>query len=218
MPSAQPAGYLAQPPTGTGRPVMVLHAWWGLNSTTKAFCDWLTGAGFVAFAPDLYSGKMTDTIEEAESLSSAVFADLDGARADVAQAADFLMARAGETVGGLAVIGFSLGAFFALDLSVSKPETVRSVVVYYGTRPGSYNASSAAYLGHFAELDAYEPRAEVDALEDALKQAGRPVTFYHYNSIGHWFAEPDRKRSYDMASAALAWDRTMAFLKRDTTG
>jgi carboxymethylenebutenolidase len=29
---------------------LVLHAWWGLNDTMKAFCTKLSDAGFVAFA------------------------------------------------------------------------------------------------------------------------------------------------------------------------
>lgn len=218
MPPVQPAGYLATPPGATGRAVLVLHAWWGLNATIRAFCDRLAQAGFIAFAPDLYHGKVTDTIAEAESLSAAVFADVDAARADVTRAAAYVMEHAGETADGLAVIGFSLGAFFALDLSVSDPEHVRSVVLYYGTRPGDYGDARAAYLGHFAERDAFEPRAEVDGLEAALKQAGRPVTFHHYRDTGHWFAEPDRLKAYDTVAASLAWERTLAFLKRDTHG
>src|SRR5437764_13369415 len=135
MPPTQPDGYLAVPPGGPGHPVLVLHPWWGLNDTIKAVCTRLAEAGFIAFAPDLYHGKVTDTIPEAETLSSALFANLDQPRADIAAAAAFLGARAGAPARGLAVLGFSLGAFFALDLSASAPDQVRSVVVFYGTRP-----------------------------------------------------------------------------------
>ena len=69
------------------------------------------------------------------------------------------------------------------------------------------------YLGHFAENDEFEPQTEVDALEDALRQAGRLVTFYRYPGTGHWFFEPDRTDAFDAAAAELAWDRTLAFLK-----
>lgn len=59
MPPTQPDGYLAVPRTGKGSPVLVLHAWWGLNDTTKAFCRRLAEAGFVAFAPDTGSLNLT---------------------------------------------------------------------------------------------------------------------------------------------------------------
>jgi carboxymethylenebutenolidase len=214
MSDNQPDGYLALPSTGKGKAVLVLHAWWGLNDTMKAFCTQLAHAGFVAFAPDLYHGKVTDTIAGAEALSNTLFAEYhDRARADVAHTAAFLSEHAGQTDQGLAVIGFSLGAYYALDVSVTAPETVRSVVLFYGTGPGDYRQSKAAYLGHFAENDEYEPPANVDGLEESLRQAGRPVTFYRYGGTGHWFFEPDRSQSYHPAAASLAWDRTLAFLR-----
>lgn len=116
------------------------------------------------------------------------------------------------------MIGFSLGAYFALDLSVSDPARVRSVVVFYGTRPADdYAQARAAYLGHFAELDDFEPLSEVESLADALRQAGRPVTFYTYPGAGHWFFEPDRADAYNPAAADLAWQRTLDFLNQATT-
>ncbi|HMA34071.1 MAG TPA: dienelactone hydrolase family protein [Chloroflexia bacterium] len=217
MSQTQPDGYLAIPPSGQGHPVLVLHAWWGLNATIKAVCTRLAESGFVAFAPDLYHGQVVDTIAAAETRSSALFANLDQARADVAAAATFLTARADSPARGLAVLGFSLGAFFALDLSVTAPEPIRSVVVFYGTRPGDYRNAQAAYLGHFAETDAFEPPEEVDALEESLRRAGRPVTFYRYPGTGHWFFEPDRAAAYHPAAASLAWDRTLAFLQSAAT-
>ncbi len=214
MPPIQPDGYLALSNTGDGRAVLVLHAWWGLNDTVKAFCARLADAGFVAFAPDLYHGQVTDTIAGAKALSQAL--DADRAAADLSEAVRFLSERAGRAERGLAVIGFSLGAYFALELSVTDPEHVDSVVVFYGTRPGDYSASRAAYLGHFAETDPFEPRSEVDALEDTLRRAGCPVSFFHYPGTGHWFFEPDRVQAFDAVAAGLAWERTLAFLKRSS--
>jgi carboxymethylenebutenolidase len=205
----QPDGFLAVPPSGKGRGVLVLHPWWGLNDTIKAVCTRLAEAGYVAFAPDLYHGKLATTIAEAESLSSAL--DEQIAKADVAAAADYL----GETAepSGLAVIGFSLGAYFALGLSAADPERIRAVVLFYGTGPGEFAASQAAYQGHFAEADPYEPETYVNSLEAYLREVGRPVTFYRYPGVGHWFFEPDRTDAYNQAAAALAWERTLAFLR-----
>jgi len=211
MPQAQPDGYLALPPTGKGPAVLALHAWWGLNEAMRAFCGRLAEAGFVTFAPDLYHGKVTDTIAGAKALSNAL--DADKAKVDIADATRFLNHRAGQGP-GLAVIGFSLGAYLALDQSVTDPENIRSVVVFYGTGPTDFSRSKAAYLGHFAETDEFEPQSEVDKLEENLKRAGRPVTFHRYPGTGHWFFEPDRPDAFNQAAASLAWDRTLAFLKR----
>jgi carboxymethylenebutenolidase len=69
MQSSQPEGYLAVSASGEGPGVLVLHAWWGLNDTMKEVCDRLARQGFIAYAPDLYHGKLASTIEEAEVLS-----------------------------------------------------------------------------------------------------------------------------------------------------
>ena len=131
-------------------------------------------------------------------------------------AAIFLDQRVGQPKRGLAVIAFSLGVYYALDLAAADPEHIRSVVIFYGTGDGEYSSSRAAYLGHFAENDVFEPQSNVDNLEASLKRAGRPVTFYRYTGTGHWFFEPDRTQAYNQAAASLAWDRTLAFLRRSS--
>lgn len=205
---AQPDGYLAN---GGGSPVLVLHAWWGLNDTIRKFCDRLGDAGFTAFALDLYHGEVTDQISEAEKLGGALDARVDQARAEINDAVTFLKQQTGAD--SIAVIGFSLGAFYALDLSARLPDSIHSVVVFYGSGPADFSKAKAAYLGHFAGDDPYEPPSNVAELEADIKQAGRPVTFYTYPGTGHWFFEPDRADAYNEAAAALAWERTLAFLK-----
>ncbi len=217
MAHSQRPGFLAAPPAGKGPGVLVLHAWWGLNDTVKAFCTRLAEPGFVAYAPDLYHGKVADNIADAEALGKALDANHLQAKADIAEAAMFLNERVGRAAGGLAVIGFSLGAYYALDLSAADPEHIRSVVLFYGTGPADFSKSRAAYLGHFAENDEFEPQSNVDDLEKSLKSASRPVTFYHYAGVGHWFFEPDVSQAYNQEAASLAWDRTLAFLRSSST-
>ena len=213
MSQPQPDGYLAMPAAGTSPGVLVLHAWWGLNDTIRAFCDRLAEAGFVAFAPDLYHGKVADTIDGAEALGQALDSNYLQAQDEIAQAAGYLSERVGQGDYGLAVVGFSLGAYYALILAASDPEHIRSVVLFYGSGGGDFSSSRAAYLGHFAGDDPYEPPANVDALEESLRGDGREVTFYRYSGVGHWFFEPDRTDAYNAEAASLAWERTLAFLR-----
>ncbi len=209
-------GYLAMPERGEGPGVLVLHAWWGLNDTIRAVCTQLAEAGFVAFAPDLYHGKVADTIDDAETLGKALDTNHLQAKAEIVDATRFLSERASQTNRGLAVIGFSLGAYYALDLAAADPEHIHSVIIFYGTAGGDFSNSRAAYLGHFAKNDEFEPQSNVDDLKKSLQRAGCPVTFYHYSGTGHWFFEPDRLLAYNQAAASLAWDRTLAFLSRLT--
>jgi len=177
----------------------------------KALCERLATEGFVAFAPDLYHGKVAATIKDAEILSSSLKSEQ--VKADLAHAVAFLSDLTAKGVRGLGVIGFSLGASYALGLSVDDPDHIRAVVVFYGTRKGDYKRSKAAYLGHFADTDDYEPASDVNSLERALVTAGRPVTFFTYKGTGHWFFEQDRPDAYDQEAAQLAWERTVPFLR-----
>jgi carboxymethylenebutenolidase len=203
MPEHETEGYFALPAAGTGRACWCCTPVGAETTPSRPFCRRLSAEGFTAYAPDLYHGQVVSRVEDAERLSSTL--DLAGARAEVAAAAELLARRAAEPAHGLAVVGFSLGAFFALDLSAAAPERVRQVVVFYGTGPADNGRAQAAYPGHFAANDPFEPQENVAWLERTLQEAGRPATFYHYPGTGHWFFEADRSDAYDAAAAALAW-------------
>ena len=121
MQYTQPEGFLSKPTLGNQRAVLVLHPWWGLNDTIKNFCTRLAEAGFLAFAPDLYHGKIASTIPEAENLVKTI--NDNQAMADITAAVDYLSEQNGRPV---AVIGFSLGAYYAIQLS-----TIRSAACQF---------------------------------------------------------------------------------------
>ena len=209
--------YIAVPASGSGPGVLVLHAWWGLTDVFRGVCDRLAAAGFVALAPDLYGGVTASTIEEAERsverLDDAV------ARATILDALYHLRAHPGVRDTPVAVVGFSLGAAYAYWLSTERPDAVAAVVVYYGTSDpdANYARARAAYLGHYAADDPYEPAEGVRQMEAALRAAGRDVAFHTYPGTGHWFAEDNRPDAYNADAAALAWERTLAFLREHLT-
>ena len=169
MTHPHPPGFLAVPPTGQGDPVLVLHAWWGLNDTMKAVCTRLAEAGFVAFAPDLYHGKVAETIPDAEALAKALDANYEQAKAEIREAATFLesVPATRPRPGGDRLLA---GRILCAGSLVDRPRGHPRVVIFYGTGSGDFSGSQAAYLGHFAENDEYEPQVDVDALEEALEQ------------------------------------------------
>jgi carboxymethylenebutenolidase len=205
------SGYLAIPESGSGPGVLVLHAWWGLTDVFKQVCDRLAQAGFVALAPDLYQGKTTASVEEAEALVGALNKEGERASGDVAAAVQFLRQH-DATNGKVAIIGFSLGGAYALDASVNLADEIAAVVIFYATYTGiDYGSAKAAYLGHFAENDPFEPAESVTEMEQDLQAAGKPFAFYTYPGTTHWFFEENRPE-YDAGAARLAWERTIQFL------
>lgn len=203
-------GYLAIPEGGAGPGVIVLHAWWGLTPFFKRLCDRFATAGFVAFAPDLNNGKIAGTIEEAEQIMTERDGEL--TQTVTTNAIEQLRANApvqGNTIG---VVGFSLGASWALHLSTYAPDEIAAVVLFYGTDNVDVARASAAFLGHYAEHDEWEPREGVEQLEADMRAAGREVTFFMYPGATHWFFEDDRQDAYNPDAAQLAWERTVTFL------
>jgi carboxymethylenebutenolidase len=206
------SGFLAAPDTGAGPGVIVLHAWWGLNGFFKALCRRLADAGFVALAPDLYCGAAATTIAEAKQLRSQV--DRDSVNKEMSAAVAYLQQHSAAQGNSLGVIGFSLGAHWALWLADHHPASICAAVLYYGTSGGRFARTSAAFLGHFAEHDTWGAGAQsVQTLETRLHAAGRATTFHTYPNTQHWFAEDDRPEAYDAEAAQLAWERSIAFLR-----
>ena len=203
--------YFASPING-GPGVLVLHAWWGLKPFFKQVCDQIAGHGFVALAPDLYQGRIANTIDEAKALLEKRDIDLMG---DIVKTAKAHLASlcTGDSIGA---VGFSMGAAWSLALAANE-SGVAAVVLFYGSNSLDFSQMKAKVLGHFAEVDEWEPQEDVRAMEQALKDAGLDVTLHFYPKVGHWFVESDRPE-YDSAAASLAWDRTFKFLDMSLRG
>lgn len=216
-PEGQP-GYLAVPPDGTGAGVLVLHAWWGLTEDFVNFCELLAAKGFVSLAPGLYpEGKTADTIAAAQSLVDEHDSDPSVAARFLQAGLQILLDRPELTSDQVGAIGFSMGAYWALELADSNPENVAAVVAIYGSSDSDFSNATADVLLHFAENDDYEPQHLQQALERTLRDAGRDVAVYTYPGTKHWFVEPSRPREYSAAAAALVWERTVEFLQTTLT-
>jgi carboxymethylenebutenolidase len=208
-------GYRAVPDGGTGPGVLLLHAWWGLDGTIRDAADRLADAGFTVVAPDLYQGVVVDTVEDAErEVDRVAFME----RMPQVQAGiEALREAVGPDARALGVMGFSMGAFFALEAAAQEP-ALRAVVLCYGTgRQLDWSSSEASFLGHYAQDDPFEAVDDVRALADGVRAAGRPFELHVYPGTGHWFMEPDR-HAFVPDAAALAWERTIDFLRRTLAG
>lgn len=206
------SAYLALPRSGEGPGILLLHAWWGLTSFFKETCERLAQEGFVVLAPDLYHGTTAATIDEAKQAHSAL--SLERARQDVTAAVAALLRHPAVQGNSIGCIGFSMGAAWSLYASELLPDQIAAVVVFYGAWPEvDFAAAKAAYLGHFAEHDEWEPDEGVAQTKQAIQNAGREVTFHTYPETTHWFFEANRPDAYHDASARLAWERTLAFLR-----
>ena len=203
--------YLALPATGNGPGVLLLHAWWGLKPFFTELADQLAGKGYVVLVPDLNFGELVTTVEDAQALMKR--RDNEQIALAVLAANDYLQAHTAVQGESMGVVGFSMGAAWAIWLSAERPANVAAVVMFYGSGSADFGAARATYLGHFAETDDWEPSEDVQAMEQAIRNAGRDVTFQIYPGVSHWFMESDRPE-YNPEAAERAWQRTTAFLHK----
>jgi len=198
LPTAQPAAS-----------VMLIHEWWGLNDQIKAVAAECAKQDFAALAIDLYNGGASADPAEAKQLMQAL--QPEAAIDTLVSWVQWLRTRPNGS-GKVGVIGWCLGGGWSLNTWIATP--VDATVIYYGRvdQPADRLVRlHGPVLGHFATRDANINRPMVAAFEQAMKEAGRTLTVYWYDA-DHAFANPSGGR-YDQADAALAWERTLAFLR-----
>ncbi len=202
-------GYLAE--AGKGRPgVIVIQEWWGLNDQICGVVDRFARAGYNALAPDLYKGRVTQAPDEANHLMDGL--DFVGATQQDIRGAATHLAGIGSKV---AVMGFCMGGALTIAAAVHVPE-VSAAVCFYGIPPAQL-ASPAdikiAFQAHFANKDDWCTPAAADALEKAMRDAGRSPEVFRYDAA-HGFFNERRGDVYDAGCAEQAWERMMGFLGR----
>lgn len=204
-------GYLALPSQPDAPGVIVLHAWWGLNSIFKKLCDRLAAEGFVAFAPDLNEGRVAKTIEEAKQIMEEL--PFERKQAVAASLVDFMRGRTEVHKGPLALIGFSMGANWSLNLASNFPEDIGKVVLFYGAGEADFTKVKADILGHYSDTDEWEDIKWVRSMEADMLAAGLKPMLYIYSQLPHWFFEENRPE-FNPKAAELAWNRTLEFLRK----
>jgi len=213
-------GYLVVPPSGSGPGVVVIQEWWGLTDHIADVADRLASEGFVALAPDLYGGKTTHDASEAGALMSAL--PEDQAARDLAGAVDFLLGHDAVTSSKVGAVGFCMGGGFVLLLANQQGDKVGAAVPFYGVGPAAQQADfgplTAAVQGHYGTQDGMYPVEQVRAQEQKIRaESGAPVEFFYYDAGHAFFNNENAFGTYSPADAALAWTRTVEFLRTHLT-
>ena len=208
-------GYLALPESGAGPGVVVIQEWWGLVPHIEDLCARFAAEGFVALAPDLYHGEKTTEPDEAGKKMMAL--QLDRAAKDLSGAVDVVRDKGDGS--GVGVVGFCMGGGLAFVLAGQRNDAVTAVVPLYGGIPWQdtapdYSAITAAVMIQCAGKDDWVTPDVAGEMAQALRDAGNSdVTVHVYPEADHAFFNDTRPAVYDPEAAALAWQRTLAFLR-----
>lgn len=195
--AAQPRrAYLAEPPAGSGRGVLVVHESEGLGEVARDVCDRLAREGFVALAPDWLAGEPAQT--------------LDGG-------VEQLLGRDACEGPRIGALGCGRGGPLALDLAV-RNRRVGAVVSLWGAHPQldpDVARLEAPCLALFAERDALAPPAAARELEARLRAAGRRGAVQVVPGVGAGFLDAGRPTHFAAEAAAAAWATLLTFLRAE---
>jgi carboxymethylenebutenolidase len=207
-------GYLSLPAGGSGPGVIVIQEWWGLVDHIKNLADRFAAEGFVALAPDLYHGERTTSPDQAGKLLMAL--NIAEAGKDMKGAAEYLRASGAVKPKKVGILGFCMGGQLALYAGQEYPEVIDAVVDFYGIHPKVEIVPSKVkvpVLGHFATRDKSVPLESVHAIANAVTKSGGSFEVHEYEA-DHAFFNDTRPQVHDAASTALAFSRTLTFLRK----
>jgi carboxymethylenebutenolidase len=201
-------GWLARPEQPPFGAVVVVQEIFGVNPHIRRVTDAFANAGFTAMAPALFDVLRPDVAlgydESGVVQGRELVAELGFERAlQIVSASARWLRESGHRVG---VVGFCWGGTTAMLANTREGLTS---VTYYGGRsvPFLNEPARAPMLFHFGDTDPLIPP------EDVRKhREHHPDAIIHTYPAGHGF-NCDERHDYAPESAALAWDRTTAFLK-----
>jgi dienelactone hydrolase len=185
--------------------VLLFHHALGQTAGFHAFADELRRAGHTAHTPDLYDGRMFETLDEGLAYAEEVgFGEIieRGARAAEALPSELVYA------------GFSLGVVPAQKLAQTRPGA-RGALLFYSCVPVSEFGTSwpADVPVQIHGMDAdpiFVGEGDLEAAR-ALVESTEQAELYLYPGDQHYFADSSLP-SYDESAATLLTQRVLAFL------
>lgn len=214
-------GYLALPPGGTGPGLVLIQEIFGVNADMRAHCDHFASLGYVALAPDLFwrqepGVQLTDKTDAEWQRAFQLyqgFSETKGVE-DLLATLDFLRGLPNVGDRKVGTLGYCLGGKLAYLMATRSDADAN--VSYYGVGIdkdiGEISAVTKPLLLHLAGKDKFVTSEARAAILGAV--SGNPLIDAHvYADQDHAFARVAGTH-FDAAAAALADERTTAFLTR----
>jgi carboxymethylenebutenolidase len=197
-------------PSGKARGgIVVIQEIFGLNAHIREVADQYAGAGYLAIAPAMFD-RARPGIElgyDAAGIGQGVeyMTELkpDQTLLDLKAAIAFA-----GSAGKVGVVGYCWGGVVAYIAAAHC--NIAAAVSYYGGRITQHlkEKPKCPLMYHFGELDKSIPDSTIQQVREA-----HPAGIFHlYKGADHGF-NCSHRASFEPKSAALAWERTLAFLR-----
>ena len=205
-------------PTGQAKgAIIVVQEIFGINGHIRSVADGYAAEGYVAIAPALFDrfepGLELAYTGDDQNKAFELYGQLSPEKAliDIAAAYAELVKRGHRSI---AVVGFCFGGLMAW-LSATRGETEKMqpacCIGYYAGGIGKFAAEdpSCPVMLHFGANDSHIAAEQWEA----VKAAHPEVDVFVYEGAGHAFNRDPDPASYHAASAKLARERTLEFLR-----
>lgn len=183
--------------------ILLFHHANGLTDGVRSFAETLRAAGHTVQTPDLFEGRVFETVEEGVAFRDSVGREV-------------LMGRAFAAVEGapadLVYVGMSMGCMPATVLLLNRPGARGAVYLYAAVDPAWFDAEWPAGVPAQSHQTEDDPWREAEADEGFAARVPGGEAFL-YPGSGHLFADSD-SADFDEAAAKLATERVLAFLDR----
>jgi carboxymethylenebutenolidase len=215
--------YLARPTKPGKYPaIIVIHENAGLNDHIRDVARRFADQGYVALAPDYLSrlGGTTKVTPKGEGLAKIrEMVPWQNVAEDTAAGFDYLKVLPDVRADRLGLVGFCWGGEMTFAAATQIP-TLDAVVVYYGRSPDPLDNVKnirAPVMAHYGEKDAGVNKGISDT-EAAMKKYNKNYDYKIYSGAQHAFNNETNPERYSAQASKEAWDRTLAFFKKNLKG
>jgi carboxymethylenebutenolidase len=204
--------------TGKAGVVIVMQHGLGLDEWMRSVADQIAADGFIAVAPDVWSGTgpnggNRDSFQfddEAMRAAARITPDETQRRYKAARSWALTLPRANGKTGS---VGFCAGGSNSFRFAAEVPE-LNAAVVFYGGGPAEnlLTKINAPVLGFYGENDA-RVTATVPITTESMKRLGKSYEAHVYPKVTHSFVY-FQDLSVNREAVADAWPRTVAFFRK----
>jgi carboxymethylenebutenolidase len=212
--------YLARPVKAGQYPgLIVIHENRGLDDHVRDVARRFAKEGYVALAPDFLSrqgGTMKANPKGGGLPNIRELAPGQDVAEDAEAGVRYLRVLPDVRRDRMGVVGFCWGGGMAF-VTATQIRDLRAAVVYYGASPNPLDLVKnirAPIMAHYGEKDPGINKGIPDT-EAAMKKYNKTYDYRIYPGAQHAFNNDTNPERYDAKAAKEAWERTMAFLKKN---
>lgn len=202
--------YTPAPANATGRGVIVIHEWWGLNDYARDRARQLAEQGHAAIAVDMYGhGDVAEHPDDAQAFMEAALQEPEIMTARIEAARQILAGHERVEPDRIYAVGYCFGGAVALEQARRGAE-LAGVASFHGSlgtgQPADAGDIQARVLVATGGADPMVPADQVADFVEEMSRAGAELQLLSFPGVKHSFTNPAATELGEQFDLPLAWD------------